>query len=114
MKIPILNIKFNVFFIRGKICIITNSLHKIIEDGLLRYGRGKIIAEVIVPRFGFKKSKDNELLMDKIIKIYKYKDMDYAKLAKKFSPFFLSHVLSAKGWSDPEITDYIDNLPSIK
>lgn len=107
-------LRFNIFYVEGMFLFVGPSLHRIIRALLIDKGRCFVTNNIIFNKFKFKNIAGATILMDKIIKDTKYPDLDYTKLLQKHGRQFVNSVLSGKGWSEPEIENYIINLPDIK
>jgi len=101
---------FNFFLLDGKLYVVGPFLRKTIKEELVNKGRYYVNTMVLSTKLNIRKSTVSTEILNKLVRIYKYPDLDYYNLLKKFGVSWLRNLLSGLGWKDKDVNNYIHIL----
>lgn len=97
---------FDFLIIDGHLEIIKPSLRNKIKIDLEENGRYHT-ASIIVDK---ETSRESEIIVNRLIKEYKFPDKDYYNLIEKHGSIWVKRLLIAKKWNSKEADKYINKL----
>lgn len=99
-------IRFDFFIVEKKLVVISPILRKNIEEDLKSNGRFHT-SSILIKN---KRSSASSEIVDRLIKKYRFVDIDYYKLIEKYSEPWVGHLLTSKGWKQTNTDQYLSDL----